>query len=150
MEKTKVKEKIKKEAKKEEPEKSWYLINAKGKVLGRLATRIALILMGKNKPTWQPYLDKGDNVIVVNAAKVATTGRKEEQKKYFRYSGYPGGLRTEVLSDLRKRKPEYIIHHAVKGMLPKTRLGAAMLKKLYVYPGEEHSHEAQKPEELDI
>lgn len=131
-------------------ERIWYIVNAKGKVLGRLATRIAIILMGKNKPLWQPYLDMGDNVVVINAAKIATTGRKEEQKKYFRYSGYPGGLRVETLGDLRKRKPEDIISHAVSGMLPKNRLGAAMIKKLFVYPGDTHPHEAQKPRELEV
>jgi large subunit ribosomal protein L13 len=131
-------------------ERIWYTVNAKGKVLGRLATRIAIILMGKNKPLWQPHLDVGDNVIVINAAKIATTGRKEEQKKYFRYSGYPGGLRVETLGDLRKRKPEDIIRHAVSGMLPKNRLGAAMIKKLFVYPDDTHPHEAQKPRELEV
>ena len=131
-------------------ERGWYIVNAKGKVLGRLATRIAVILMGKNKPSWQPHQDTGDNVIVTNATKIAITGRKEEQKQYFRYSGYPGGLRTETLADLRKRKPEDIIRHAVSGMLPKNRLGSAMIKKLFVYPGEDHPHEAQKPRELEV
>lgn len=139
-------EKIKKEA----PKRDWFLIDAKDKVLGRLATRMAIILMGKKKATWQPHLDSGDNLIVINAAKVAVSGRKEEQKEYFRYSGYPGGLKRETLNKLRKRKPEEIIHHAVTGMLPKTRLGRAMIKKLFVYAGSDHPHEAQKPKELEV
>src|SRR3990167_2299687 len=132
------------------PSKTWYLVDAKNKVLGRLSSQVAKILMGKHKPTWQPHIDTGDNVIIINAAKVAVTGRKEEQKLYYRYSGYPGGLKTENLAALRQRKPEAIIYHAIKGMLPKNRLGAAMLKKLYVYPGEDHPHDAQKPQELEL
>ena len=132
------------------PNKTWYLIDAKDKILGRLSSQVAKILMGKHKPTWQPHIDMGDNVIIINAAKVAVTGRKEEQKLYYRYSGYPGGLKTENLATLRQRKPEAIIYHAIKGMLPKNRLGAAMLKKLYVYPGEDHPHDAQKPQELEV
>ena len=132
------------------PSKTWYLIDAKDKILGRLSSQVAKILMGKHKPTWQPHIDMGDNVIIINAAKVAVTGRKEEQKLYYRYSGYPGGLKTENLAALRQRKPEAIVYHAIKGMLPKNRLGAAMLKKLYVYPGEDHPHDAQKPQELEL
>ena len=132
------------------PERKWYLVDASGKVLGRLATRIATLLMGKSKVDWQPHLDRGDYVIVVNAKDVAVTGTKEENKMYYRYSGYPGGLREEKLKSLRKRKPQDIIYHAVKGMLPGTRLGRAMLKKLYVYEGENHQHEAQKPEKLEV
>ena len=111
---------------------------------------MAILLMGKNKPTWQPNLDTGDNVIITNAAKISVTGRKEGQKKYFRYSGYPGGLKSQTLDKLRAEKPEDIIYHAVSGMLPKNRLGAAMLKKLFVYPGENHHHEAQKPQKLEL
>lgn len=133
-----------------ENERTWHLVDVKNKVLGRVSTRIARILMGKHKPTWQPHLDMGDYVVVINAAKVAVTGRKEDQKRYFRYSGYPGGLKEENLRRLRSRKPEEIIYHAVAGMLPKTRLGNAMIKKLFVYPGEEHPHEAQKPVQLEI
>ena len=132
------------------PSKTWYLIDAKDKILGRLSSQVAKILMGKHKPTWQPHIDMGDNVIIINAAKVAVTGRKEEQKLYYRYSGYPGGLKTENLATLRQRKPEAIIYHAIKGMLPKNRLGAAMIKKLYVYPSEDHPHDAQKPQELEV
>lgn len=142
--------KTKKETKTSKFNKSWFVVDAKDKVLGRMATRIAIILMGKHKPTWQPYLDDGDNVIVVNAAKVKLTGKKEKQKEYFRYSGYPGGLKREFLEKLRSRKPEHIIKHAVKGMIPKNRLGAVMIKNLHVYTGNEHPHVAQKPEELKV
>jgi large subunit ribosomal protein L13 len=142
-------QKTKKQSK-TEPEKNWYIVDAKGKVLGRLATRIAIVLMGKRKPTWQPHLDTGDCVIVVNASKVMVTGRKETQKIYYRYSGYPGGLKEENLEKLRARKPEHIIHHAVRGMLPKNRLGRVMIKKLFIYPGEKHPHEAQKAQELEV
>jgi large subunit ribosomal protein L13 len=130
-------------------ERTWYLIDAKGQILGRMATKIATILMGKQKADWQPNQDSGDNVVIINASKVAVTGRKEEQKKYFRYSGYPGGLKTDNLASLRERKPQEIIRHAVAGMLPKSRLGRAMIKKLYIYPGESHPHDAQKPQTLE-
>src|SRR3989344_7699272 len=141
----------KKTARTQKPEeRNWYLVDVNNKVLGRMATRVAILLMGKNKPTWQPNLDTGDNVIITNAAKISVTGRKEGQKKYFRYSGYPGGLKSQTLDKLRAEKPEDIIYHAVSGMLPKNRLGAAMLKKLFVYPGENHHHEAQKPQKLEL
>src|SRR4030067_1765455 len=131
----------KKAAKTQKPEeRNWYLVDVKNKVLGRIATRVAIILMGKNKPTWQPNLDTGDNVIIINAAKIAVTGRKEGPKKYFRYSGYPGGLKSQTLDKLRTEKPEDIVYHAVRGMLPKNRLGAAMLKKLFVYPWDTHPY----------
>ncbi|OGY21897.1 MAG: 50S ribosomal protein L13 [Candidatus Woykebacteria bacterium GWB1_45_5] len=139
----------KKESETKQPERSWYLIDVKGQILGRIATKIATILMGKHKASWQPHQDLGDMVVVTNAAKVAVTGRKEEQKKYYRYSGYPGGLKTETLKSLRGRKPQDIIYHAVEGMLPRNRLGRAMIKKLFVYPGESHPHEAQKPIKLE-
>lgn len=129
-----------------ESKRDWILIDAEDKILGRLAAKIAPILMGKNKIGWQPHLDGGDYVIVINAAKVATTGVKEG-KKYYRYSGYPGGLRVETLKSKRKRAPQDIIYHSVAGMLPKTKLGRLMIKKLFVYPGETHPHEAQKPME---
>lgn len=137
-----------KKAKKQVISKKWFLIDAKSQVLGRLSSNIATILSGKNKVTYLPYLDSGDYVVVVNAEKVASTGRKEENKNYYRYSGYPGGLKTESLKTLRGRKPEMIIEHAVSGMLPKTRLGKALIKKLYIYAGDKHPHEAQKVEEL--
>jgi len=145
MKKT-TKNKTKKDKSKiQKTDQSWYLFDAKGQILGRLATKIAKVLMGKHKVTWQPHQDMGDNVIVTNASKILVTGRKEENKVYYRYSGYPGGLKKETLGSLRERKPENIIHHAVAGMLPKNRLGRAMIKKLYIYPGEEHPYEAQKP-----
>ncbi len=118
-------------------ERSWHLFDAKDQVLGRLATKVAKLLMGKEKPTRVPYLDRGDYVVVVNAAKVAVTGKKETQKRYFRYSGYPSGLKSENLGELRKRRPQEIIRHAVLGMLPKNKLSSRMITRLYVYPGEE-------------
>ena len=131
-------------------ERSWYLVDAKDQILGRVAAKVATILMGKHKITWQPHQDAGDIVVITNAAKVAVSGRKEEQKIYYRYSGYPGGLRTENLKSLRERKPQDIIYHAVEGMLPRNRLGRAMIKKLYVYLGEDHPHEAQSPIKLEV
>jgi len=130
--------------------RKWYLVDAKNKVLGRLATRLAPILMGKTKPSWQPHLDTGDFVVVLNAQKVKVTGNSAEGKKYFRYSGYPGGLREETLKSMRVKHPEEVISHSVRGMLPKSRLGKSMIKKLYVYSGEKHPHVAQKPEELEV
>ena len=131
-----------------EPEKRWFLIDARGHIIGRLSTKIATLLLGKNKVGFLPYKDSGDYVVVVNAAKVGSTGRKEDQKKYYRYSGYPGGLKERNLKTLRVEKPEEIIRHSVSGMLPKTRLGKQIIKKLYIYPGENHPHQAQKLEEV--
>ncbi len=131
-------------------EKKWFLVDVKGKVIGRVSTQIATILLGKKKVEYLPYLDSGDYVVVINAAKVASTGRKENQKKYYRYSGYPGGLKIRDLKTLRVEKPEEILRHSVSGMLPKTRLGKEIIKKLYIYPGESHPHEAQKLEEIKI
>lgn len=124
-------------------QRQWYLLDARGQVLGRLATQIAKLLMGKGKPEWVPYLDCGDYVVVINAKDIRVTGRKEEQKIYTRYSGYPGGLRKETLGSLKKRRPEEVIRHAVEGMLPKNKLRARWIRKLYIYPGSEHPHEAQ-------
>lgn len=148
----KVNQKIvnKKNINKTESPKRWFLINAKNKVIGRLSSRIATILLGKNKVSYLPYKDSGDYVVVINAAKVSSTGKKEEKKFYYRYSGYPSGLKTESLKTLRVRKPEMILEHSVSGMLPKNRLGKAILKKLYIYPGEKHPHEAQKVEEIEF
>lgn len=129
---------------------NWYLIDAKNKIVGRLSTKVAKLLMGKDKIGFLKYMDKGDAVVVINASEVAVTGNKESDKKYYRYSGYPGGLKETTLEKLRKRKPEYIIYHAVAGMLPKNKLGKSMIKKLYIYPKEEHPHEAQRPQELEI
>ena len=149
MAKNKVKEKSTAKKKVRVPtEKKWFLINAESKILGRLATKIAVILMGKNKTTWQPNLDNGDYVIVINASKVVVTGKKEEQKKYYQYSGYPGGLKVESLRSVREKKPGKLIYHSVAGMLPKNKLGKAMIKKFFIYSGGEHPHEAQKITEL--
>lgn len=123
--------------------RKWHLIDAKNRGLGRLATEAAIFLMGKNKPQYVPYLDNGDNVVVVNAAKVKVSGNKETQKKYIHHSGYPGGLRVETLASLRERKPEDIVIHAVRGMLPGTKLGRQMVKKLHVYSGPEHPFKKQ-------
>jgi len=135
---------------KDELKKKWYLIDAEGKILGRLATQIAMILSGKNKPIYTPHLDTGDFVVVINAAKVKVTGRKEEQKIYYYHSGYIGSLRERTLGEMRQRKPEEIIYRAVKGMIPKNKLGRKMLTKLKVYPGEDHLHQAQKPEKIEV
>lgn len=129
-------------------ERKWYLVDAQEQVLGRLASQVAALLRGKHKPQFTPHLDLGDHVVVINAEKVNVTGRKTEQKVYTRYSGYPGGLRKVTLDKLIQSKPERVIKHAVKGMLPKNRLGRKMIKKLRVYAGPDHPHEAQKPEVL--
>lgn len=122
-----------------EIERKWHLIDAKNQVLGRLATDIAKLIMGKNKAQYVPYLDTGDNVVVINAALVKVSGKKEEQKKYVRHSGYPGGYKEETLEKLRSKRPEEIIRHAVWGMVPKGSLGRKMIKKLHVFAGKEHS-----------
>lgn len=124
----------------------WFVVDATGLTLGRLATRIAHVLRGKHKPQYAPNIDTGDYVIVVNAAKVAVTGRKREQKMYYRHSGYPSALSSIVLEDQLERRPHRVIEHAVRGMLPHNRLGRAMFKKLKVYGGPDHPHEAQSPE----
>ncbi len=126
-----------------EIEKEWKVVDASGKTLGRLASEIAIILRGKHKPIYTPWLDTGDYVIVVNASKVRVTGKKAEQKAYYRHSGYPGGLKSITLGKLMQKDPCKVIEHAVKGMLPKGPLGRAMLRKLKVYPGPEHPHQAQ-------
>lgn len=137
-------------AKPGEVERQWYVIDAEDKTLGRLASRIAEILRGKHKPTYTPHIDTGDFVIVVNAEKVKLTGNKWKQKKYYRHSGYPGGLKETTYEKLVQKKPELIIEKAVKGMLPHNKLGRAMLKKLKVYAGPDHPHQAQQPEELEL
>lgn len=136
--------------KKETVTRKWYLVDAQEQVLGRMATRIAIILMGKHKPIYTPFIDTGDNVIIVNAKKVKVTGRKMEQKNYYNYSGYPGGMKVRSLKRVMSKKPEYIIRHAVRLMLPKNKLGRQMLKKLKIYAGLKHPHEAQQPENLDL
>jgi large subunit ribosomal protein L13 len=128
-----------------EIERQWVLIDAEGQVLGRLATRVADLLRGKGKPNYTTNLDVGDHVIITNAAKVKVSGRKPEQKKYFRYSGYPGGLKIKSMRDLLDHKPEDVVMRAVRGMLPHTRMGRQQLTKLRVYAGPEHPHEGQMP-----
>ena len=138
------------QAKKEEVERNWYLVDAENKILGRLASKIASILRGKNKPIFTPHVDTGDFVVVINAKKVKLTGRKLKEKIYYHHSGYPGGLKSITAKDLIQKKPEELIRKAVKGMLPKNRLGRKQLKKLKVYPDQEHPHQAQQPKKIDI
>ena len=130
--------------------KKWYLVDATDKTLGRLSSKTASMLRGKHKPIFTPHVDCGDYVVVINAEKVKVTGKKLEDKEYKRHSGYPGGLKTVTLEKMLEDKPEDVMIHAVKGMLPKGKLGRQMLKKLRVYKGAEHDHSAQKPEKLEI
>ncbi|RJQ07315.1 MAG: 50S ribosomal protein L13 [Bacillota bacterium] len=130
-------------------ERRWYLVDAEGQALGRLASRVAGILRGKTKPIFSPHIDTGDHVIVVNAGKVLVTGRKAEKKLYYHHSGYPGGLKTTSFRKMVQDRPERVIELAVRGMLPRNRLGRAMAKKLKVYAGPVHPHEAQKPVKLE-
>ena len=129
-------------------ERKWYVVDAEGQTLGRLAAEVAKVLRGKNKPEFTPHVDTGDYVIVVNAEKVKVTGKKMDQKIYYNHSDYVGGMRETTLKEMMNKKPEKVIELAVKGMLPKGPLGRAMIKKLFVYAGPEHPHAAQKPEEL--
>jgi large subunit ribosomal protein L13 len=138
------------QAKKEEVEHQWYLVDAEGRVLGRLASELAKILRGKNKPIYTPHVDTGDFVIVVNAGKVALTGKKMKDKIYYHHTGYPGGIREMSAEKLLAKKPTEMIRIAVKGMLPKNSLGRQMFQKLKVYAGAKHPHEAQKPVPLEI
>jgi len=131
-------------------ERKWYVVDATNKILGRLASQIAIKLRGKDKPVFTPHVDTGDFVIVVNAEKVRLTGKKWENKYYYRHSGYMGGLKQMTAKELLEKKPEELIRHAVKGMLPKNRLGRRLLKKLKIYAGPNHPHEAQKPEKLEL
>ena len=131
-------------------ERKWYVVDAEGKTLGRLASEVANVLRGKNKPTYTPHIDTGYYVIVVNAEKIQVTGKKLDQKIYYHHSEYVGGMKEATLREMMQKKPEFVITHAVKGMLPKGPLGRQMLKKLHVYAGPEHNHAAQKPETLDI
>ena len=137
-------------AKKTDIEKKWHLIDADGLVLGRLATRVAMILRGKNKPVYTPHTDTGDFVIIVNADKVRLTGNKLENKAYYHHTGYPGGIKKEMAKDLMKKSPERIIMSAVRGMIPKNTLGREQLSKLKVYRGTDHPHQGQNPEVLNI
>ena len=137
-------------AKAGEVQHGWYVVDAQDKVLGRLATQIAVRLRGKHKPEYTPHVDTGDYVVVVNAAKLRVTGRKTERKIYYRHTGYPGGIREMNFAKAQATRPERVLQHAVKGMLPKGPLGYAMLRKLKVYAGAEHPHTAQQPKTLEI
>mgnify|MGYP001057389527 CR=1 FL=1 len=131
-------------------EKKWWLVNAEGKILGRLATEVATLLRGKRKPQFVDFLDSGDFVIVINAEKVKVTGKKEEEKLYYSHSLYPGGLKKQVFKELFEKKPEEVIRRAVWGMIPKNKLGRSVFKKLKVYKGPDHPHQAQKPQDYQF
>ncbi len=130
--------------------RKWYVVDASGQTLGRLASRVAMILMGKENPQYTPFIDAGDHVVVINADKIETTGMKAEQKSYKHYTGYPGGLRSEDYRERLARKPELIIEQAVLRMLPKTKMGKQMITKLNIYRGDKHPHQAQKPKDLAL
>ena len=136
--------------KKEDVRREWFVVDATGQTLGRLATRVARMLRGKHKPIYSPSIDTGDYVVVVNAEKIHVTGRKLDQKIYYRYTGYPGGLREITLRNLLQKHPTRVVERAVRGMLPKNRLGRQMFKKLKVYAGPDHPHKAQQPESLEL
>ncbi|MFP6592883.1 MAG: 50S ribosomal protein L13 [Candidatus Latescibacterota bacterium] len=131
-------------------ERQWFVVDAEGKTLGRLASQIAHVLRGKHKPTYSPHMDLGDHIVVINAEKIRVTGRKADQKVYYRHTGYPGGLRTTTYEDMLGKHPERILRIAVKGMLPNNILGRQMFKKLRVYAGPEHEHAAQQPQALSF
>lgn len=138
-------------AKKGDVEQVWYVADAEGKVLGRFASEVAQILRGKHKPFYTPHIDTGDHVVVINAEKIQVKGNnKATQKVYTRYSGYPGGLKTQNLEDALEERPEFVLEHAIKGMLPHNKLGRQQIKKLKVYAGSEHPHQAQSPEPIDL
>ncbi len=143
-------EKITRFVKTEDADRKWYVVDATDQVLGRLATKIASVIRGKNKPSFTPNMDTGDFVIVVNADKVRMTGKRELQKSYFRHTMYPGGGRTLSFEQMKEKHPERVIEYAVKGMLPKNRLGRQLIKKLKVYADAEHPHKAQQPEQLSV
>ncbi len=135
-------------AKNEEVQRDWHLVNAENQIVGRIASQIAHMLKGKHKPSYTPHVDTGDYIIVINADKVRFTGNKMNDKEYLRYTGYPGGQRSATAKELLEKKPIAIIENAVKGMLPKNKLGRAMFKKMFVYAGSEHPHGAQQPNEI--
>ena len=143
-------EKITRFIRTEDADRKWYLVDAKDQVLGRMATEIARVIRGKNKPIFTPNTDTGDFVVVINAEKVKLTGKRENLKRYIRHSGYPGGQKVTSFQEMMDKKPEFVIQTAVKGMLPKNRLGRQLIKKLKVYAGENHPHQAQKPETLNV
>ena len=137
-------------AKEQDIQRNWYVIDAQGQTLGRLATRVATLLRGKHKPIYTPHVDCGDYVVIVNAEKIHVTGQKMTQKKYYRHSGYPGGIKEVTLRDQLRKFPDRVIEAAVRGMLPRNRLGRRMFKKLKVYSGPSHPHEAQKPQSMNL
>ncbi len=143
-------EKMTKFIKTEDANHDWYVVDAKGKVLGRLATEIARVIRGKHKAIFTPNMDTGDFVVVINADKVVLTGKRELQKTYFHHTQYPGGVKTETFAEVMQKHPERVIENAVKGMLPKNRLGRKLIKKLKVYAGENHPHAAQQPKSLSL
>ncbi|HQL43198.1 MAG: 50S ribosomal protein L13 [Spirochaetes bacterium] len=136
--------------KKSQIEKKWYIIDAEGKVLGRLAAEIAHVLRGKHKPTYSSHLDMGDNIVVINAEKILLTGKKPDDKEYFFHSGYPGGMKFVNIKKMLQKKPEYVLYHAVKGMMPKNKLSRNLMGNLKIYAGKDHPHQAQKPENLEL
>lgn len=131
-------------------ERKWYVVDAEGQTLGRLSSEVASILRGKNKPTYTPHVDTGDNVIIINAGKIEMTGNKEQDKMYYRHTGHPGGIKSISAGELKRKNPVRLLENSIKGMLPKNRLGRAQGKKLHVYAGSEHKHEAQKPENYEL
>ena len=139
-----------KSANKKTVNKEWLLVDAEGQTLGRLASKVAILLRGKHKTNFTPHVDCGDNVVIINAEKVVLTGNKWDDKKYIRYTGYPGGQRVRTARDLMDKKPTALVEKAVKGMLPKNRLGADLFRNLYVYEGAEHRQEAQKPKQINL
>lgn len=143
-------EKLTKFIKPEDADRKWFIVDAQNQILGRLASRVASVIRGKYKPVFTPNMDAGDFVVVVNAEKVKVTGKRETLKQYVRHSGYPGGQKFTSLQEMLAKKPEFVIQHAVKGMLPKNRLGRVLIKKLKVYAGDQHPHAAQKPETLSL
>ncbi|QQS36817.1 MAG: 50S ribosomal protein L13 [Ignavibacteriales bacterium] len=143
-------EKLTRFIKTEDADRKWYVVDAKDQVLGRLATGVARIIRGKNKPIFTPNMDTGDFVIVINAEQVKVTGKRELLKTYSHHSGYPGGLKTRSIQEMMAKNPSFLVENAVKGMLPKTRLGKKLIKKLKVYAGENHPHTAQKPEVISL
>lgn len=137
-------------ANKDTVQKEWVLVDATDQILGRLASRVAMILRGKHKPSFTPHVDCGDNVIIINAEKVKLSGNKSTQREYVRHTGYPGGQRTETVESLLKRRPIAVVERSVKGMLPKNRLGSELFRNLHVFEGDTHTHEAQKPKKIDL
>ena len=137
-------------AKKETVQKEWFVVDAKDEILGRLASKVAIVLRGKHKPSFTPHVDCGDHVIIINADKVKLTGNKMTDKQYVRHTGYPGGQRTQTPEDLMSKKPGAVVEKAIKGMLPKSRLGSEMFRNLHVVAGEAHGHDAQQPKKLDL